>query len=59
MTQGTSYMEQLTDIRRVIAQFERLPEKAQSYIVGYVEGRAEAQECLTAQLQRESIEKTA
>lgn len=43
MTQQETYMDKLTDIRRVIAQFERLPEKAQSYVVGYVEGRAEAQ----------------
>lgn len=43
MTQKATYAERLTDIRRVIAQFNRLPENARSYVVGYVEGRAEGQ----------------
>lgn len=44
MTQQATYADKLTDIRRIIAQFERLPESARSYVVGYVEGWAEAQQ---------------
>lgn len=36
--------EKLADIRRVASKLERLPEKTLLYVVGYVEGAADASE---------------
>lgn len=38
------YTEKLADVRYITAKLERLPEKTRMYVVGYVEGAADASE---------------